>query len=114
MKKGISLVAVGHASSLLLAITFTLCVVFDLVFPEMAMYQMWLKLLPGFEWLTWQSFLLGLVGSVPFIYTAIQIYIWDRDLGFRKNTFTYWVIIWGMFPAFGILEGVYCFVRLME
>lgn len=63
MKQGISLVAVGHASSLLLAITFTLCVVFDLLFPEMAMYQQWLKLLPGFEWLSWQSFLLGLVES---------------------------------------------------
>jgi hypothetical protein len=63
MKQGISLVAVGHASSLLLAITFTLCVIFDLVFPDMAMYQLWLKLLPGFEWLSWQSFLLGLFES---------------------------------------------------
>lgn len=63
MKRGISLIAVGHASSLLLAITFTLCVVFDLLFPEMAMFQVWLKLLPGFEWLSWQSFLLGLLES---------------------------------------------------
>jgi len=63
MKKGIPLVAVGHATSLLLAITFTLCVIFDLLFPEMAMYQVWLKLLPGFEWLSWQSFFLGLVES---------------------------------------------------
>ena len=63
MKQGISLVAVSHASSLLLAISFTLCVVFDLLFPEMAMYQLWLKLLPGFEWLSWQSFFLGLFES---------------------------------------------------
>ena len=59
------------------------------------------------------GFLLGLMASVPYIYTAITIYIWDRDLGFRKNSFTYWVIIWGMFPFFGGLEMVYCFVRLL-
>ena len=63
MKQDISLVAVGHASSALLAITFTLCVAFDLLFPGMAMYQVWLKLLPGFEWLSWQSFFLGLAES---------------------------------------------------
>lgn len=32
MRQGISLWAVGHASSLFLATTFTLCVVFDLLF----------------------------------------------------------------------------------
>jgi hypothetical protein len=64
----------------------------------------------GYRW----GFLLALVASVPFWYTAIPIFIWDRDLGYRRNTFTYWVIIWGMFPAFGIVEGIYCFVRLME
>ena len=64
----------------------------------------------GYRW----GFLLALVASVPFWYTAIPIFIWDRDLGFRKNTFIYWVVIWGMFPAFGIVEGVYCFVRLLE
>jgi hypothetical protein len=39
MKTGISLVAVGHATSLFLAITFTVCVGFDLLFPEHAMYR---------------------------------------------------------------------------
>lgn len=60
------------------------------------------------------GFLLALAASVPFWYTAIPIFIWDRDLGFRLNTFTYWVFVWGMFPIFGVLEGVYCFVRLLE
>ena len=63
MKPGISLLAVGHASSLFLAITFSIFVAFDLLFPSMAMYETWLKLLPGFEWLSWQSFLLGLAES---------------------------------------------------
>ena len=63
MKQGLSLFAVGHATSLLIAITFSICVIFGLVFPEMAMYQVWIKLLPGFEWLSWKSFFLGLVES---------------------------------------------------
>ncbi len=63
MKPGISLFAVGHATSLLLAITFSLCVLFDLMFPDMAMYQVWIKLLPGFEWLSWRSYFLGLIES---------------------------------------------------
>jgi len=60
------------------------------------------------------GFLLALMASVPFWYTAVFFFIWDRDLGFRKNTFSYWVIIWGMWPVFGVVEGVYCFVRLLE
>ena len=63
MKQGISLAGVGHATSLTLAISFTLCVAFDLFFPEHAMYGAWQKLLPGFEWLSWKSFLLGLIES---------------------------------------------------
>jgi hypothetical protein len=63
MKQGISLVALGHTASLFLAITFTLCVLFDLAFPEQAMFEAWRKLLPGFEWISWKSFFLGLAES---------------------------------------------------
>ncbi|MDH3261799.1 MAG: hypothetical protein OEM84_12625 [Acidimicrobiia bacterium] len=59
------------------------------------------------------GFLLAVAASVPYWYTAITIFIWDRDLGFRKNTLSYWVIIWGMFPVFGMLQGVYSFIRLL-
>lgn len=61
MNRRISLLAVGHATSLFLAITFVLCVAWDLVFPGMAMYRSWQALLPGFVWLSWKSFLLGIV-----------------------------------------------------
>lgn len=59
------------------------------------------------------GFLLGLIASVPFWYSAITIFVWDRDLRFRRNTLGYWVVVWGMFPAFGIVEMSYCFVRLL-
>lgn len=60
------------------------------------------------------GFLLALMASVPFWYTSILIYIWDRDLGFRQRTAYYWIVVWGMFPAFGIFEGAYCFIRLLD
>lgn len=63
MKPGISLPAFGHATSLFLAITFVLCVAFDLAFPDRAMYRSWQALLPGFTWISWSSFVLGLVES---------------------------------------------------
>lgn len=51
---------VGLAMGAFLAITYTLCVGYDLVFDQ-RMYESWRALLPGFIWLTWQSFLLGLL-----------------------------------------------------
>tara|TARA_R110001592_G_scaffold85502_6_gene252763 strand:- start:2565 stop:2825 length:261 start_codon:yes stop_codon:yes gene_type:complete len=63
MKHKISLVAFGHATSLFLVISFTLCVIFGLLFPHQAMYPVWLQLLPGFEWISWKSFFLGIVES---------------------------------------------------
>ena len=58
------------------------------------------------------GFLLALAASVPYVYTAIQFFIWDRNLGFRKNTFSYWVFVWAMWPVFGAVEAIYCFIRL--
>lgn len=60
------------------------------------------------------GFLLALAASVPFVYTAVMFFIWDRDLGSRKNTFNYWVVIWGMWPVFGIVQGIYTFTRLLS
>ncbi|MFQ5755896.1 MAG: DUF5676 family membrane protein [Acidiferrobacterales bacterium] len=75
MKQGLSLVAVGHATSLMLAITFTLCVAFDLLFPDYAMFEVWRKLLPGFEWLTWKSFFLGLVESYGYGWYVALVWV---------------------------------------
>jgi len=60
------------------------------------------------------GFLVALMASVPFWYTAIPIFIWDRDMGFRRNTVFYWVVVWGMFPAYGIVAGAYILVRLLQ
>lgn len=75
MNQKLSLVAVGHATSLFLAITFTLCVGFDLLFPEHAMYKAWRDLLPGFEWISWRSFFLGLVESYGYGWYIALIWV---------------------------------------
>lgn len=58
--------AFGMSLGLFLAVTFALCVGFDLLFPGQAMYESWLKLLPGFTWLSWPSFFLGLAESFAY------------------------------------------------
>lgn len=66
MKQRLSLIAVGHASSVFLALSFVLYVAFDLLFPQYAMHTAWQKLLPGFEWISWYSFFLGLIESYAY------------------------------------------------
>ena len=74
MSHKISLFSFGHATSLFISISFVLCVSFDLLFPQHAMYQVWLKLLPGFEWLSLKSFFLGLFES--YLYGWFITLIW--------------------------------------
>ncbi len=56
----------GLSLSLFLTITYVLCVGFDLLFPGQAMHPLWHGFLPGFTWLSWPSFLLGLVESLAY------------------------------------------------
>ena len=56
------------------------------------------------------GFLLALAASVPFVYSAVPLFIWDRDLGFRKPG---WIITWGMWPVFGAVQFSYCMVTLL-
>ena len=56
---------VGLAAGSFLVVSYVSCVAYDLTFGQ-RMYEAWLKLLPGFTWFSWQSFLLGLVET--FIY----------------------------------------------
>ena len=75
MSNRLSLVAFGHATSLFLAITFIISVAFDLLFPEHAMYSAWQALLPGFEWISFSSFLLGLAEAYGYGWYAALIWV---------------------------------------
>lgn len=53
---------VGHSVALLLVVSYILCVAFGLLMPgQFHMHEAWAPLLPGFEWLTWPGFFIGLV-----------------------------------------------------
>lgn len=68
----LSVIALGLSLGVFLMISFTLCVLFDLAFPSLAMNPVWALLLPGFTWLSWGSFALGLVESFAYgVYVAL-------------------------------------------
>ena len=62
----IPVIALGMSLGLFLAVSYVLCVLFDLWFPELAMNPAWTPLLPGFSWLSWPDFFLGLVESFAY------------------------------------------------
>jgi len=62
----IPILALGMGLGSFLAITYVLCVLFDLWFPDLAMNKVWGQLLPGFVWLTWPGFFLGLVEAFAY------------------------------------------------
>lgn len=62
----LALVPMGLSLSLLLAISYVLCVALGLVWWDAGLHQPWLQFLPGFTWLSWGSFLLGLVESFAY------------------------------------------------
>ncbi len=87
MKSKLSLIAVGHATSFLIVLSYILCVVFDLIFPQYAMNQTWQNLLPGFKWLSWTSFSLGLFES--YIYGWFIALIWTPVFNMANNSSTH-------------------------
>jgi hypothetical protein len=55
---------IGISLTVFFVFSFVLCVLGGILFPGMIVHRMLDLLLPGFEWLSWRSFLVGLVGSV--------------------------------------------------
>lgn len=64
MKTKLSFWPAFWASGILVSLTFTLDMVLGLLFPNWwVMQRFWEQVLPGFTFLTWGSFFLGLVES---------------------------------------------------
>lgn len=62
----VPIAALGMALGTFLAITFVVCVLFDLWFPGLAMNRAWAPFLPGFIWISWPSFFLGLAEAFAY------------------------------------------------
>lgn len=75
MSQGLSLSGIGHATSLFLAISFALCVAGDLLMPAHEMHSAWQRLLPGFTWISWASFFLGLLESYAYGWYIALIWV---------------------------------------
>jgi hypothetical protein len=77
----LNLKLIAWALGLSLAVSFVVCVLFGLITPQSLHMHVFLEqVLPGFRWLTWWGFLLGLVESFLYgVYAAIvyvPIYNW--------------------------------------
>ena len=57
----VPVVAFSMSLGAFLVMTYLILVLFDLWLPLQAVNQIWTPLLPGFTWLTWPSFFLGLI-----------------------------------------------------
>ncbi len=85
MRYTLSMAAVGNASSIFLALSFTLCVGFDLLFPQHAMFGAWQDLLPGFEWLSWKSFFIGLVETYLYGWYFALVWVPLYNVSIRRS-----------------------------
>ena len=72
--KALSIKVVGVSLSVLFAVSYVLCVIWDLVFPGWAMYQVWQGLLPGFSWSP-IGFLIGLVETVIYGFYVALVFV---------------------------------------
>ena len=70
----LSIKTVGFPTGILFAVSYTLCVIFDLVFPGWAMYQLWQSLLPGFSW-SITGLLIGLIETILYGFYIIVIWV---------------------------------------
>jgi uncharacterized protein DUF5676 len=66
--------ALGTSLSAFLAITYMLCVLYHIVFPNQTVTEMWFAMFPGFTWLNWQSFVLGLIESAVYGWYAALVF----------------------------------------
>ncbi len=65
-KSKIPVVSLGLSLCVFLAISYVLCILLGLVWSSPGLHQPWLQFLPGFTWLTWPSFFLGLAESLAY------------------------------------------------
>ena len=87
----LNLTVIGLTLGLFSAITFTLCVLWDLALPAYSMMRVWELVLPGFRGITLASVVLGLGESFLYgVYAAlvfVPLYNWlSRRIGAQAAT----------------------------
>lgn len=70
------IVPTGHALSLFLVISFTLCILWGLSTPmSLHMHGAWEAMMPGFHWLSLPSFLIGVAWAYIFGWYAAVVFV---------------------------------------
>jgi len=62
----LALIPMGLSLGLLLAISYVLCIALGLIWWDAGLHETWLQFLPGFTWLSWGSFFLGLAETFAY------------------------------------------------
>jgi hypothetical protein len=62
----LALVPLGLSITLFLVISYILCVLLGLIWWDAGLHRPWLQFLPGFTWLDWRSFVLGLIETFAY------------------------------------------------
>ena len=80
----LAIVPLGLSLGSFLVITYMLCVLFGILVSDRGMHQLLAQLFPGFTWMTWPGFFLGLIWSF--------VYGWYFAIGFVPlfNFFSAW------------------------
>lgn len=72
---GLRVQTVGISLTAFFVLSFVLCVLGGVLFPGMIVHRMLDLLLPGFEWLSWRSFLIGLIGSIGWAWYIALVFV---------------------------------------
>lgn len=92
----VPIVVLGGSLSAFLVISYVLCVALGLFAPGWGLHQPWLQFLPGFTWLTWPSFVLGLLENALYGWYAGLLFGW---------LFNRFADAWARTPAAGMRHG---------
>jgi hypothetical protein len=68
-------VPLGLSLSVFLVISYVLWVLLGVIGWDAGLHRPWLQFLPGFTWLTWPSFLLGLVEVIAYGWYTVLIFV---------------------------------------
>lgn len=66
---------VGISLTIFFVLSFVVCVLGGVLFPGMIVHRMLDLMLPGFEWLSWRSFFVGLLGSVGWAWYIALVFV---------------------------------------
>jgi len=83
-ERRLSLRACGMTLGVFLAITYSVCVLWCLAFPAYDMHRGWEMYFPGFVWLSWPGYFLGLVESFLYGWYVALVYVPLRNFFHRR------------------------------